>query len=89
MALIGHISKTEVSANRLLSCRRFPDTEVKNKIMITTVVCIVKQCHESTLAHTVSYLVLYLFWKQKAIKDVRKKRTQLTVRVVEIAMEMR
>ena len=38
--------------------------------------------------HTVSYLEFYLFRKLTPIKIVRKKRTRLTVRVVEITMEM-
>ena len=44
-------------------------------------------CDGSTLVHTVSYLEFYLFHKQKPIKIVRKKRTHLTVRVVEITMK--
>ena len=40
--------------------------------------------------HIVSYLEFYnLFRKQKPIKIVRKKRTQLTLRVSEITMETR
>ena len=47
-------------------------------------------CHESTLVHTVSYVEFdNWFRKQKPIKIVRKKRTQLTFRVTEITMEMR
>ena len=44
-------------------------------------------CDGSTLVHTVSYLEFYLFHKQKPIKIVRKKRTHLTVCVVEITMK--
>ena len=72
------------SVDRLLSCSRLPEseTEVKNKITITTVVCIVMGLHLYT------YLGFYWFRQRKPIKIVRKKRTQLTVRVVEITMEM-
>ena len=78
------------SVDRRLSCSRLPETQVKNKITITIVVCI-DYCSQSTLVHTdtVSYFEFYLFRKQKPIKIVRKERTQLTVRVVEITMEMR
>ena len=59
------------------------------KITITSVICIVMGVHDCSL-YTVSYLALYnLFRKKKTINTVRKKRTQLTVRVVVITMETR
>ena len=48
---------------------------------ITTVIYIVMDLH-------ISYLEFHnLFRKQKPIKIVRKKRTQLTIRVAEVTMD--
>ena len=80
------VKSVTFSVDRLLSFSRLPEseTEVKNKI---TDYNSSLYCDGFTALYTC--LGFYLFRKQKPINIVRKKRTQLTVRVVEITMEMR